>query len=115
MDSNNSFVTSTERMEKYLSSPLHKTISNLNRSHQERTTCFSYICPHASRCKHKTTRPANVLLRDCVQQNGKSISDEPNLSNLSLDLLAKRRKQGASLSIKTLALLDAVRPNGPLR
>ena len=115
MDSNNDIGTSTERLEKYLSNPFTKTTSDLNRSHQERTTCFSYICPYAFQCVYKTIRPAKVLLRNCAQQNGKHVNEKPNLSNLSLDLLAKRRKQGSPLGIKTLELLDASRPNGPIR
>ena len=39
----------------------------------------------------------------------------PGISDHALDLLAKRRKSGEPLAAQTTAILDELRPDGPLR
>ena len=39
----------------------------------------------------------------------------PGLSDLALDLLAKRRELGKPVAAATSEMLDRLRPNGPMR
>ena len=73
------------------------------------------MCSYAYACKEKSSRPAQVLMRRCMRYLPESLRVEPALSDMALDLLAKRRQTGRSLSPATTAMLSRVRPEGPLR
>lgn len=115
MGTDQTYETVTERLASYLSTPSSQSTYETTRTHQVKTICYSYICPYASRCSYKTKQNGKVLVRNCAQKNKNPELSETTLSELSLDLLAIRRARGGSLDFKTIKLLDAVRPNGPLR
>ncbi|MCI0439215.1 MAG: hypothetical protein L0177_08815 [Chloroflexi bacterium] len=83
--------------------------------YRETTICYSYMCSYAYGCSEKTARPAQVLMRRCMRYMPESLRVQPALSDLALDLLAKRRQSGEQLSSATNAILDEFRPEGPTR
>ncbi len=83
--------------------------------YRETTICYSYMCSYAYGCSEKTNRPAQVLMRRCMRYMPESLRVQPALSDLALDLLAKRRQSGEQLSSATNAILDEFRPKGPTR
>ena len=83
--------------------------------YREVTTCYAYMCPYAYGCAEKTARPAQVLMRRCMRYKPEELRIRPGISDHALDLLAKRRKSGEPLAAQTTAILDELRPNGPIR
>lgn len=89
--------------------------SSVQPLHRETTICYAYMCPYAYGCSEKTSRPAQVLMRRCMRYMPQSLQITPALSDLALDLLARHRQQGRALAADTIAFLDRLRPNGPVR
>ena len=89
--------------------------SSVRPIHQEVTVCYAYMCPYAYACTQKSPRPSRVLVRRCFRYMPEEMRPEQSLSELSLDLLARRRKSGRRLSAQARSLLDRVRPDGPIR
>lgn len=73
------------------------------------------MCIYAYGCTEKTNRPAQVMMRRCMRYIPEELRIQPGVSDLALDLLAKRRNAGDNLASETTAILDDLRPNGPLR
>ena len=107
--------SSEKRLREFLNRPLDTFPSTISKSHQEYINCFPYLCHLSSTCKSKKKRPSKVLKRTCSRINDDNRTKSSGLSDLSLDLLAQRRKMGELLSIETINLLDRVRPNGPVK
>ena len=105
----------SDRLERFLSKPLSASTGELSRTHQESTTCLPYVCHFSSVCRVKRDRSAKVLVRNCLRFNSTDQQKHSGISELAIDLLAKRRTDGKSLSSSTLEMLDRIRPNGPLR
>ena len=63
--------------------------------------------------------PARACQKPRVHRVGVGGRDElrirPGISDHALDLLAKCRKSGEALAAQTTAILDELRPDGPLR
>ena len=83
--------------------------------YRETTVCYAYMCAYAYGCSEKAARPAQVFMRRCMRYLPESMRVEPAMSDFSLDLLARRRQAGYELSARTAAMLDELRPNGPIR
>ena len=54
-------------------------------------------------------------MRRCMRYKPEELRIRPGISDHALDLLAKRRKSGEPLAAQTTAILDELRPDGPLR
>ena len=104
-----------ERLDDYLGRRMAPSSSRVPPIYRETTVCYAYMCPYAYACSEKASRPAQVLMRRCMRYMPESMRIKPALSDLALDLLAKHRQQGESLSPATTAVLDEFRPNGPIR
>ena len=83
--------------------------------HREVTTCYAYMCSYAYGCTEKTRRPAQVLMRRCMRYKPEELRIRAGVSDYALDLLAKRRNSGEGIADETAAILDKLRPDGPLR
>ena len=105
----------SERLESFLSKPLNGPRGEPSRTHRETTTCLPYVCHFSSDCRVKRGRPSKVLVRNCLRFNSPDHRKGPGISELAIDLLAKRRTDGKPLSSLTLEMLDRIRPNGPTR
>ncbi len=102
-------------LETYLTTRLPPSASSISPIYRETTICYSYMCPFAYGCTEKAARPAQVMKRRCMRYLPESMRIEPGLSEHALDLLAKRRGSGDKLSATTTAILDQLRPDGPIR
>ncbi len=102
-------------LEAHLSRHVAPSTSRVPPIYRETTMCYSYMCPYAYGCAEKTNRPAQVMMRRCMRYMPDDLRIEPGVSDLALDLLAKRRQEGKKLSKETTAILDQFRPNGPMR
>lgn len=83
--------------------------------YRETTVCYAYMCSYAYGCTEKTSRPSQVMMRRCMRYLPEELRIKTGLSDFALDLLAKRRDSGKRLTIETTAILDDVRPDGPIR
>ena len=83
--------------------------------HRETTVCYAYMCQYAYACTEKASRPVKVLERRCMRYQPEEMRAEPRLSDHALDMLARRRDAGEELDEGTVAVLDKLRPNGPIR
>ena len=92
--------------------PYDSTVAPL---HRETTVCYAYMCQYAYACAEKSRRPAQVLKRRCMRYQPESMRAEPSVSDYALDMLARRRVKGRRLAPQTVALLERVRPDGPIR
>ena len=92
--------------------PSSSTVSPL---HRETTVCYAYMCHYAYACTQKSERPAQVLMRRCMRYLPEAMRVEPQLSDFALDLMARGRQSGQPVSAETGAMLDRLRPNGPIR
>ena len=99
----------------HLSRHVAPSTSRVPPIYRETTMCYSYMCQYAYGCAEKTSRPAQVMMRRCMRYMPDELRIEPGVSDLALDLLAKRRQGGEQLSKETTAILDQYRPNGPMR
>ncbi len=106
---------SDRRLKTFLSRRLPPSHSRVTPEFRETTVCYAYMCPYAYACSEKSTRPAQVLTRRCMRYLPESMRRVPALSDLCLDLLARQRKSGDELAPETEAMLDKVRPDGPIR
>ena len=75
--------------------------------------CYPYMCAYAYNCSEKGERAARVLTRRCMRYLPESMHVRPILSEMALDLLARRIRCGQRLSPGTLEALDRLRPAGP--
>jgi hypothetical protein len=99
----------------FLSNRLPPSASSVPAIYRETTICYAYMCGYAYCCTEQSARPAQVLRRRCMRYLPATMRSQPGVSELALDLLARRRKRGERLSPATMALLDKVRPDGPTR
>ena len=83
--------------------------------YREITVCHAYMCSYAYGCGEKSSRPAQVMMRRCMRYLPEWMRVKPGLSDLALDLLARRQVKGKRLSPAATALLARWRPDGPLR
>ncbi len=102
-------------LDEFVNTHLQPSTSRVPPIYRELTTCYAYMCPYAYGCAEKTQRPAQVMMRRCMRYRPEDIRIRPGISDYALDLLAKRRKSGDSLAAETTAILDDLRPNGPIR
>ena len=102
-------------LDEFVSGHVAPSESRVSPLHREITTCYAYMCPYAYGCAEKTIRPAQVLMRRCMRYKPEDLRIRPGVSDYVLDLLAKRRKSGEGLTAETTAILDELRPDGPLR
>ncbi len=102
-------------LRKFLTRRLPPAQSSVKLVHRETTVCYAYMCQYAYACTEKTARPVKVLERRCMRYLPEAMRVEPRLSDHALDLLARRRAAGESLNTGTAAVLDRLRPNGPVR
>ena len=102
-------------LDDFVGSHVAPSESRVSPLHREITTCYAYMCPYAYGCTEKTRRPAQVLMRRCMRYKPEELRIRPGVSDHVLDLLAKKRSSGEDLSAKTAAILDDLRPDGPLR
>ena len=102
-------------LRKFLTRRLPPSQSSVKLVHRETTVCYAYMCQYAYACTEKTSRPVKVLERRCMRYLPEAMRVEPRLSDHALDLLARRRAAGESLNTGTAAVLDRLRPNGPIR
>ena len=103
------------RLSLFLGTRLAPSSSRVRPIFRETTLCNAYMCSYAYGCSEKTSRSAQVLTRRCMRYLPESMRVEPALSDFALDLLAKRRQAGEKLTKVTIALLDRLRPKGPIR
>ena len=92
--------------------PYDSTVAPL---HRDTTVCYAYMCQYAYACAEKSRRPAQVLKRRCMRYRPENVRPEPSVSDHVLDMLARRRSAGRRLAPQTVALLERVRPDGPVR
>lgn len=87
----------------------------MNALYREVTVCDAYRCQYAYACREKSVRPARVLTRRCMRYMPEHLRAVPSLSDLALDLLARRRRSGGPMSAGAMLVLDRLRPDGPIR
>ena len=102
-------------LEASLGSRMPPSSSSVPPLYRETTICYAYLCPYAYGCREKASRPAQVMMRRCMRYLPESMRIRRGLSDLALDLLATQRRRGAPLAPETMAFLDRLRPNGPIR
>ncbi len=102
-------------LDEFVSAHMPPASSRVPPIYREATTCYAYMCPYAYGCLEKTARPAQVLMRRCMRYKPEDLRIRPGISDYALDLLAKRRKSGERLAAETTAILDELRPDGPIR
>ncbi len=104
-----------DALDKAMQSRLPPYESTVDPLHRETTVCYAYMCQYAYACAQKSRRPAQVLKRRCMRYLPETMRAESSLSDYALDMLALSRNRGKRLEPQTIALLDRVRPDGPLR
>ena len=102
-------------LRKFLTRRLPPSQSSVKLVHRETTVCYAYMCQYAYACTEKTKRPVKVLERRCMRYQPEEMRARPRLSDHALDLLARRRDAGENLDTGTVAVLDRLRPRGPIR
>lgn len=102
-------------LDAFLGTHMPPSSSRVPPIYRETTMCYAYMCPYAYGCSEKTNRPAQVLMRRCMRYMPETMRIKAGLSDFSLDLLAQRRKSGEKLNAATNAILDDLRPDGPMR
>ncbi len=102
-------------LREFLSNRLPPSESSVPLVHRETTICYAYMCQYAHGCTEKSTRPAQVLTRRCMRYQPEVMRIEPGLSDHLLDTLARKRIKGEKLTATTTAILDELRPDGPMR
>ena len=107
-------ATSTA-LDSFLEKRMPPSASSVSALHRETTVCYAYMCAYAYGCSEKAARSAQVLKRRCIRYLPQPMRIEPHLSDFCLDLLARRRRAGRRLSPVTVAALDRLRPDGPIR
>ena len=108
-------IRARKSLDRALDSRLPPYDSSVDLLHREVTVCYAYLCQFAYACNQKSRRPAKVLKRRCMRYLPDTMRVEPSLSDHVLDMLALSRDKGSDLASQTVALLDRVRPDGPLR
>lgn len=102
-------------LDKHLETRMPPSSSRVPPIYRETTICYSYMCSYAYGCTEKTNRPAQVMMRRCMRYMPDDMRVKPGMSDMALDVLARMRRSGERLSPITNAILDDVRPNGPIR
>lgn len=102
-------------LDKYLDEHMPPSSSRVPPIYRETTKCFAYMCSYAYGCAEKTARPSQVMMRRCMRYMPEALRIKPGMSDMALDILARLRNSGESLSSETTAILDELRPNGPIR
>ena len=102
-------------LDQFLATRLPPSASRVREIYRQTTICYAYMCGYAHGCTEKTDRAAQVLTRRCMRYLPDAMRVAPGLSDLALDLLARRRERGQRLSPGTVSVLDRLRPSGPLR
>ena len=102
-------------LDEFLATRLPPSHSGVRDIYRETTMCYPYMCGYAYRCTEKGERAARVLTRRCMRYLPESMRVRPVISELALDMLARRRVRGEKLSTGTIEALDRLRPSGPLR
>ena len=102
-------------LREFLTKRLPPSESSISLVHRETTICYAYMCQYAYGCTEKSTRPAQVLTRRCMRYQPEAMRIEPGLSDHLLDTLARHQAKGEQLTPNTTAILDELRPNGPIR
>ena len=115
---NGSIPTSSDinaPLREFLTKRLPPSESSVPLIHRETTICYAYMCQYAYGCTEKSSRPAQVLTRRCMRYQPEAMRVEPGLSDHLLDTLARHRASGEKLTSSTTAILDELRPDGPMR
>ena len=99
----------------YLATRMAPSTSSVPAVYRETTICYAYMCSYAYGCSERAARPSQVLMRRCMRYMPEALRIKPALSEFALDLLARRRQSGQCLGQTTTAVLDELRPDGPLR
>lgn len=107
--------THQAKLEDFLDDRLVPSRSTVRALHRETTVCYAYMCPYAYACNQKSERPSKVLKRRCMRYLPEEVRAAPAVSDLALDLMAKRREAGGRMTAEVKLLLDRVRPDGPIR
>ena len=107
--------TIEQKLDRALGQRMPPSESRVPAHYRETTICYAYMCPYAYGCNEKSTRPAQVMTRRCMRYMPEGLRIRPGMSDLALDLLARQRDAGVTLSPATTTILDRFRPNGPLR
>ena len=102
-------------LDQFLATRFPPSASRVRDIYLETTICYAYMCGYAHGCTEKTERAAQVLTRRCMRYRPDAMRVAPGLSDLALDLLARRRERGQRLAPGTVSVLDRLRPTGPLR
>ena len=102
-------------LDDFLGSRLPPSQSGVSPMRRETTKCIPYMCVYAYGCTERGERVAKVLTRRCMRYMPDKLRVKPKMSDFALDLLAKRRQRGERLAEETAAILDAHRPEGPIR
>ena len=102
-------------LDQFLATRLPPSASRVREIYRQTTICYAYMCAYAHGCTESSARPAQVLRRRCMRYLPESMRVEPGVSDYALDLLARRRQRGKSVSPATAGILDELRPNGPVR
>jgi len=102
-------------LKKFLGRRLPPSESSVPIVHRETTICYAYMCPYAYGCTEKSRRPAQVLKRRCMRYQPEDLRIEPGVTEHALDMLARYRQEGKKLTPVTRAILDELRPEGPVR
>ena len=104
-----------EALDDFLGSRLPPSQSGVSPTRRETTKCIPYMCVYAYGCSERGERVSKVLTRRCMRYMPDRLRVKPKLSDFALDLLAKRRQRGERLAEETVAILEAHRPEGPIR
>ena len=106
---------SPEALQEFLATRLPPSHSRVRDIYRETTVCYPYMCAYAYGCSEKGERAARVLTRRCMRYLPEPMRVQPVISEMALDVLARRRQRGQRLSPRTLEALDRLRPAGPVR
>ncbi len=103
---------SVDALGEFLTTRLPPSHSGVRDIYRETTMCYPYMCAYAYGCSEKGERAAQVLTRRCMRYLPESMRVQPVISEMALDLLARRRQRGHKLAPGTLKALDRLRPAG---
>ena len=102
-------------LNEFLSTRLPPSSSRIPPLYRETTRCIAYMCVYAYGCSERANRPAQVMMRRCMRYMPEGLRVKPKLSDFALDILAEQRQAGVEHTLETTAILDAHRPDGPMR
>ena len=102
-------------LRKFLTRRLPPSQSSVKLVHRETTVCYAYMCQYAYACTEKTARPVKVLERRCMRYQPEAMRAEPRLFRPCVGPARSPSRSGESLDTGTVAVLERLRPNGPIR